>query len=135
MKELLLAASDETLYTVLDAIKDELKKNGCPGDVQTQILISAEEIYVNIAHYAYGGEAGEAKVQIDVGGDPKTCKVVFYDRGMQYNPLEKEDPDTTLSADERQIGGLGVFMVKTMMDKVDYKYTDGQNIFTMIKKL
>ena len=135
MKELLLTASDETLYTVLDAITEELGKYECPEDVRTQILISAEEIFVNIAHYAYGGEPGEATVTIEVSSQPKICTVVFKDKGTPYNPLEKEDPDTTLSADERQIGGLGVFMVKTMMDSVGYKYEDGSNVFTMSKAL
>jgi anti-sigma regulatory factor (Ser/Thr protein kinase) len=135
MKELLLTASDETLYTVLDAIKEELDKNGCPEDVRTQILISAEEIFVNIAHYAYGGEAGEAVVTIEISSQPKVCTVVFKDKGTPYNPLEKEDPDTTLSADERQIGGLGVFMVKTMMDSVNYRYEDGANVFSMSKAI
>ena len=61
--------------------------------------------------------------------------MVFKDKGMPYNPLAKEDPDTTLSAAERQIGGLGVFMVKTMMDSVDYRYEDGSNVFTMSKAI
>ncbi len=135
MKELLLTASDETLYTVLEAITEELDKNGCPEDVRTQILISTEEIFVNIAHYAYGGEAGEAKVTIDINSQSKICTIVFKDKGMPYNPLAKEDPDTTLSADERQIGGLGVFMVKRMMDSVSYRHEDGQNIFTMSKAI
>ena len=118
MKELNLTASDETLYTVLDEIKKHLTDNNCPEEIMTPILIAAEEVYVNIAHYAYGGKPGEAVVDIDVTPDPKRCRLVFRDKGIPYNPLEKEDPDITLSADERQIGGLGIFFVKEIMDKV-----------------
>lgn len=135
MQELKLMASNDTLYTVLNAIEDHLDKNGCPESTKMEILISVEEIYVNIAHYAYGGHAGEAVVQLDVIQDPKKCRVVFRDRGIPYNPLEKEDPDITLSAEEREIGGLGIFMVKECMDKVEYHYEDGCNILTIEKTL
>ena len=133
MKELKLMASDETLAEVLDAIESQLIENGCSDSMRIAILIAAEEIYVNIAHYAYGGEAGEAIVQLDT--TPNTFKAVFKDRGIPYNPLAKEDPDITLSIEEREIGGLGVFMVKETMDRVDYSYTDGYNVFTMEKDL
>ena len=135
MKELNLTACDETLYTVLDEIKAHLNSLNCPEEVMTPILISAEEIYVNIAHYAYGGKPGMAKVNIDVCPDPGMCRLVFRDKGIPYNPLEKEDPDTSLSADERKIGGLGIYFVKEMMDKVEYEYKDGCNILTIEKLL
>lgn len=135
MQDLQLNASNDTLYTVLDAIEAHLDKNGCPDSVKTEILIAAEEIYVNIAHYAYGGEQGEAIVQMEVSQDPKVCRMVFRDKGIPYNPLEKEDPDISLSAEERDIGGLGIYMVKQYMDRVEYRYEDGSNILLIEKRL
>ena len=135
MQELHLMASDETLYTVLDAIEAHLDKNHCPEAIKTQILIAAEEIYVNIAHYAYGGKEGEARVQIEVSQDTRMCRIEFRDKGIPYNPLEKTDPDITLSAEERSIGGLGIYMVKQSMDRVEYRHEDGYNILTMEKNL
>ena len=135
MKELNLTASDDTLYTVLDEIKKHLTENDCPEELMTPIMIAAEEVYVNIAHYAYGGRSGEARIDIDVTPHPRCCRLVFRDRGMPYNPLEKDDPDITLSAEERQIGGLGIFFVKEIMDKVEYEYKDGQNILSMEKRI
>ncbi len=135
MKELKLMARDDTLQTVLSAIEDCLAENGCPMKLVTQILIAAEEIYVNIAHYAYGGNEGEARVAMEVTSNPKICRLVFKDKGIPYNPLDKKDPDITLPASERPIGGLGIYMVKEMMDSVTYEYKDGQNILTMEKNI
>lgn len=135
MQDMTLQASDDTLYTVLDAIEAHLTKNGCPDDIKTEVLISVEEIYVNIAHYAYEGKPGEATVQMEVTQNPKVCRVVLKDRGIPYNPLEKEDPDVSLSAEEREIGGLGIFMVKQYMDRVEYRYENGYNILTIEKHL
>ena len=135
MQDITLQASDDTLYTVLDAIESHLCKNGCPDEVKTEVLISVEEIYVNIAHYAYGGKKGEATVQMEVTQNPRICRVVFKDRGVPYNPLEKEDPDISLSAGEREIGGLGIYMVKQCMDKITYRYEDGYNILAIEKHL
>lgn len=133
MQDLTLQASDDTLYTVLDAIEAHLDRNGCPDSIKTEILISVEEIYVNIAHYAYEGRPGEATVQMEITQNPGRCRVVFKDRGIPYNPLEKEDPDLQLSAEEREIGGLGIFMVKQYMDQVEYQYKDGCNILAIEK--
>lgn len=130
-----LQASSDTLYTVLDAIEAHLDKNGCPPEIKVEVLIAVEEIYINIASYAYGGNPGEALVQMEVTQDPKVCRVTFRDKGIPYNPLEREDPDTTLSVEERQIGGLGIYMVKQSMDKVEYEYRDGCNILTIEKRL
>ncbi|MCR5654168.1 MAG: ATP-binding protein [Lachnospiraceae bacterium] len=135
MKELVLTASDETLYTVMDELKAHLTANACPEEIMTPIVIAAEEVYVNIAHYAYGGKPGMAKVEIDVTPDPKKCRLVFKDQGTPYNPLEKQDPDITLDVDERAIGGLGIYMVKEIMDDVTYEYKDGYNILTIEKRL
>ncbi len=135
MEELKLQASDETLYTVLGAIEKKLDENGCPELVKSMMLIAVEEIFVNIAHYAYGGKSGEAVVNLDIKQDPMSCTVVFMDHGIPYNPLEKADPDITLSAEERDIGGLGIFMVKQSMDRVEYRYENGYNILTLEKNI
>lgn len=133
MHELKLQASDETLYTVLDEIEKLLDENHCPETLKMIMLVAVEEIFVNIAHYAYGGKPGEALVGLDVIPNPKSCRVVFRDKGVPYNPLEKTDPDITLSAEERQIGGLWIYMVKQSMDKVEYRYEDGYNILIIEK--
>ena len=135
MKELRLQASDETLYTVLGEIEQQLDANSCPEVLKSIMLVAVEEIFVNIAHYAYGGNPGEAVIGLDVIPNPKSCRVVFRDKGVPYNPLEKEDPDITLSAEDRAIGGLGIYMVKQSMDKAEYRYEDGYNILTIEKSL
>lgn len=133
MKELNLTASDDTLYTVLDEVRGMLESAGADEKQIIPITIAVEEIYVNIAHYAYGGKPGEAIVEMDIVQDPRAIKLVFKDRGIPYNPLAKEDPDITLSAEKRGIGGLGIFMVKNTMDHVEYEYSNGQNILSMDK--
>ncbi len=135
MRELKLLASDDTLHTLLDSLREYLGENGASEENIVPVLISAEEIFVNIAHYAYGGKAGEAYVGMDILSEPKRIRVVFKDGGAEYNPLEKEDPDITLSAEERSIGGLGIFMTKNFMDNLVYEYKDGQNILTMEKNI
>ena len=133
MEELKLQASDATLQDVLGTIENHLLEQGCDRMLITQILMAAEEIYVNIAHYAYGGESGDAVVQMEIMQDTKNCRITFRDHGVAYNPLEKEDPDVTLSAEERPIGGLGIYLVKQAMDRVEYEYKDGYNILTIEK--
>lgn len=135
MKELRLQASDETLYTVLGEIEQQLDANSCPEVLKSIMLVAVEEIFVNIAHYAYGGKSGEAIINLDIQQDPKCCRVEFRDHGIPYNPLEKADPDITLSAEEREIGGLGIYMVKQSMDSVEYRYEDGCNILTIEKHI
>ena len=133
MHDLKLQASDETLYTVLGEIEKLLDENQCPETLKMVMLVAVEEIFVNIAHYAYDGKPGEAVIGLDVIPNPKSCRVIFRDKGVPYNPLQKADPDITLSAEERQIGGLGIYMVKQSMDKVEYRYEDGYNILTIEK--
>ena len=98
-----------------------------------QIDIAIDELFSNIAHYAYTPDTGEATVRVEVTESPLAVIITFIDHGVPYDPLAKEDPDTTLSAEERQIGGLGIYMVKKSMDEIAYRYQDGQNIL-MIKK-
>ena len=100
-----------------------------------QILIAVEEIYINIAHYAYNPEIGKATVLCTIEGDPLQVVIEFIDSGSPFDPLAKKDADTTLSVDERDIGGLGILMVKKSMDVVKYEYKDGKNILTIVKNI
>jgi len=101
---------------------------------KTKIEVSVEELFVNIASYAYSNKEGNAEISFDFDAASRTVSIVFADSGIRYNPLEKEDPDITLSAEERQIGGLGIFMVKKYMDEVLYDFVENKNIVTIIKK-
>lgn len=135
MKELTLEATVENLEKVLGFVEEQLEANGCPMKVLMQVQIAVEEIYVNIAHYAYQTETGIVTICVRVGGDPVQVTITFIDRGIPYDPLAREDPDTTLSAEKRKIGGLGIFMVKKSMDDMKYEYSQGQNILTIRKSL
>jgi len=135
MKKLTIDATVENLDEVLAFVDAELEAADCPLKTQMQIDVAVEEIFVNIAHYAYAPDTGKAVIGVAVTGDPAIAKITFSDTGMPYNPMEKEDPDVTLSAEEREIGGLGIFMVKKSMDTMDYEYRNGQNLLTMTKKI
>lgn len=135
MKEITLEAKTENLDKVLAEVDSVLEENDCPLKLQMQIDVAVEEIFVNIANYAYTPEIGEATLRMEVVGDPKKFVITFMDRGIPYNPLGKEDPDVTLSVEERKIGGLGIYMVKKSMDQLYYSHTDGMNVFSMEKHL
>ncbi len=135
MKTMRVPAEVNQLTTVNDFIGTELEKYGCSPKVQMQVELAVEEIFVNIANYAYHPELGEAEVDVDAGGDPPTVTIRFLDRGKPFNPLDREDVDVTASAESREIGGLGIFLVKKNMDDVEYSYEDGKNILTIRKKL
>lgn len=133
MSELRIAAEPENMEQVMAFVDGELEAHDCPMKAQTQLDIAVDELFANIAHYAYGEETGEAVIRMRF---PDGCaEITFLDWGIPYNPLERADPDVTLSAEERKIGGLGVYMVKKSMDSVSYRYEDGQNILTIRKKL
>ena len=90
-------------------------------------------MFVNVAHYAYEGGTGWAQITLEPSEGRRGICISLRDAGRPYDPLAREDPDVTLSAEERQIGGLGIFMVKKSMDRVAYEHTDGCNVFTMEK--
>ena len=135
MDKITIEAKVENLNDVLAFIDEKLEENDCPMKVQMQIDVAVEEIFVNIASYAYNPDVGPATISAEVSEDPLEVTISFMDNGVPYDPLAKEDPDVTLSAEERQIGGLGIYMVKKSMDNVSYEYKDGQNIFTIKKFL
>lgn len=135
MKRLDIEAKIDKLNDVLQFLEAQLEENNCSPKAQVQLDVAVEEIFVNIAHYAYSNkEDGRAIIDIEFPKDDYVS-ITFYDKGIPYDPLAKEDPDITLSADERPIGGLGIYMVKKSMDEVAYRHENGQNIFTIGKKI
>lgn len=135
MLELQVPALTENLGQVLEFVEARLEELDCPMKMLVQINIAVEEIYVNIAHYAYPSEPGQVTICIETEEDSGLVVIHFIDSGIPFNPLEKEDPDVTLSAEERNIGGLGIYMVKKSMDEVFYEYKGGQNVLTIKKKI
>jgi anti-sigma regulatory factor (Ser/Thr protein kinase) len=135
MKELKLAATVENIETVTDFVNEQLEALDCPMKAQMQIDIAIDELFGNIAHYAYKPGVGDATVRVETGEDPLAVVITFIDKGVPYDPLAKDDPDTTLSAEDRKIGGLGIYMVKKSMDDMTYEYKDGQNILKIKKHL
>ena len=135
MTEMKVRASVDNLNQVLAFVDTELEKLECPIRAQMQIDVAVEELFVNIASYACAPGEGDAVIRVESTSDPKTVSITFLDRGIPYDPLAKPDPDVTLSAAERAIGGLGIFMAKKSMDEMKYAYRDGQNILTIMKKL
>ena len=135
MKELTLAATPENIETVTDFVNEQLKALDCPMKAQMQIDIAIDELFGNIAHYAYTPEVGSATVRVEVLDDPLSVVLTFIDEGVPYDPLGAADPDITLPAGERAIGGLGIFMVKKIMDEITYRYENGRNILSIRKKL
>ena len=134
-KEIVVPAQIEKLQEVLSFLEQALCEADCSLKKQMQVAVAAEEIFVNIASYAYQQENGTATVGIEISDDPPAATITFADRGIPFDPLEKDDPDVTLSAEEREIGGLGIYMTKKVMDDVSYAYKDGQNILTLKKSL
>ncbi len=135
MKELTIAATIENISTVTDFVNEQLEALDCPMKAQMQIDIAIDELFGNIVHYAYSPDIGDASVRVEVVEDPLAVVITFIDKGVPYDPLAKADPNTTLSAEEREIGGLGIFMVKKSMDDITYEYKDGQNILKIKKNL
>lgn len=135
MSELRIKAIKENLDDVLMFIDGELEKLDCSMKVQMQIDLSVEEIFINIASYAYFPDTGMAFISFESENGGSTIVISFTDTGVPYNPLEKDDPDITLTSEERQVGGLGIFLVKKNMDEVYYKYENGNNVLTMKKEI
>ena len=123
------------LQRVLNIVEGCVQEIDCSPKALMQINVAVEEIFVNIAHYAYSDKTGDAVIEVEISSEPKAITITFIDSGVKYDPLAKPDPDVTLSAKERKIGGLGIFMTKKFMDELSYEYRDGQNVFAMKKNL
>ena len=137
-KEITVPASVESLEEVMLFAEGELEKAGCPADKSIQMVTAVEEIFVNIASYSYrsteaGGKTQSVTVRASRTEGRSGMSVKFIDSGAFFNPTEAADPDTSLPAEEREIGGLGIFMAKKLTDRMEYEYSSGMNILTLTK--
>jgi serine/threonine-protein kinase RsbW len=133
MKELKIPAKLEYLDTVNAFFEDNMINEGFTSKDMASIYVVIEEIFVNIASYSYAPYEGDVQIELNLRKDPLEVEFKFKDTGKQYNPLEKQDPDVLLDIMDRQIGGLGIFLVKEIMDDVQYEYKDDMNILTLKK--
>jgi serine/threonine-protein kinase RsbW len=121
----------EYLNDIIEFTEKCLEESGCPLKCMNQVCIALEEAFVNVASYAYPQSDGEVELRIEYS--PDCVQLVLSDEGLPFNPLERDEPDITLNAEEREIGGLGIFMIKKIMDDVSYSCSSGKNILTMKK--
>ena len=137
MKKMTVKAGLDNLNRVLACVDEELETAGCSMKTQMQVDIAVEEMFVNIANYAYAPGEGDADVCVETeetdGG--KRIRITLVDQGKPYDPLMQEAPDVSLPAEKRKIGGLGIFMARKNMDDMTYEYRDGRNILTMFKRI
>ena len=135
MESKIFPAKTDSLSDVLAFIEQKLETFNCSMKLQTAICVAIEEVFVNVAHYAY--KDGDGIVEFNITFDEESRKVTFQmiDSGIPFDPLKKEDPDISLSAEERNIGGLGIFITKKTMDNLSYAYENGKNILTMTKNI
>lgn len=135
MKELTVDATLESIPVITDFVDEQLEQFGCPMKAQAQIDIAIDELFSNIARYAYHPGVGPATVRVEVIETPLSVVITFIDQGVPYDPLSQADPDVTLSAEERELGGLGIYIVKKNMSEITYEYKDGRNILRIRKEL
>lgn len=135
MKELTVDATIGSIPVITEFVDEQLEQFGCPMKAQAQIDIAIDELFSNIVHYAYHPGTGPATVRVEVMEEPLSVVITFIDQGVPYDPLAKADPDVTLSAEARDIGGLGIYIVKKNMNEITYEYKDGRNILRIRKEL
>lgn len=133
MKELTVDAVMDSIPAVTEFVDEQLEQYDCPMKAQAQINIAIDELFSNIVHYAYHPEVGPATVRVEVLEKPLSVVITFIDQGVPYDPLSKMDPDVTLSADDREPGGLGIYIVKKNMSDITYEYKNGKNILRIRK--
>ena len=135
MTEKTFPAKTEALSDVLGFVETALEEYECPMKIQMALCVAIEEVFVNVARYAYGEGEGDVALAVGFAEEDRTVTFRMRDSGVPFDPLKKPDPDITLSAEEREIGGLGIFITKKTMDTVTYAYENGENVLTMIKKI
>ena len=130
-----LPATVENIGKITAFVEGRMEEKDCPLKQIMQVSMAVDEVMANVAMYAYAPGTGDVTVAVDFDDGSRTVSITFIDRGVAFDPLAKDDPDVTLSAEERQIGGLGIFLVKKTMDGMDYRREDGKNILTIRKKI
>lgn len=136
MKEFAVIANKEYLEQVLDYVNSELQAAGFPQKQIVRVDIAVEEIFCNVADYAYHPTEGSVIIRCAIEKKQHTKAIIeFVDCGTPYNPLEKEEPNTKLLTEERNVGGLGIYMAKKMMDSMEYHYEDGKNFLIITKQI
>lgn len=133
--EITLPATIENVENVTNFVNEELDKLKCPPKAKAEIDIAIDELFSNIANYAYNPDIGNATVKFEVQDNPQAVIITFMDKGKPFDPLLKKDPNIKLAAEDRDIGGLGIFMVKKTMDSVEYEYKDNHNILKIKKHI
>ena len=133
--EIVVKANVKNLDKVIGFIESKLDELECPVKTRIQICVAVEEIFTNIAKYAYLEGEGDAAIRVEGADEGSKVRITFTDSGRPYDPLTVKDPDVTLSAEDRAIGGLGLFMVKKTMDGVEYEYKGGKNVLILTKVL
>ena len=133
MERITVEAATDNLQQVIDFTTEQLEAHDCPMKAVMQMELVVEEIFVNVSSYAYEPETGDVTICVEFADNPSAVEITFIDGGKPYNPLEKDDPDTTLGIDEREIGGLGIFLVKKNVNDISYEYADGKNILRVKK--
>lgn len=135
MKETTLQALAENIPRVTAFIDEQLEALECPMKPQMQIDVAIDELFGNIAHYAYAPQIGDATVRFEFDPAERMVSITFIDAGIPFDPLSREDPDVSSPGHEREIGGLGIFLVKKTMDQMEYRFEDGKNILTIRKRI
>ncbi|MBQ9425983.1 MAG: SpoIIE family protein phosphatase [Erysipelotrichaceae bacterium] len=126
-------ANDSRLHEVLAFLEEELEKHDAGMKETMALTLAMEEAFVNVAHYAYEGRPEPGKAWVCLSFDNDEVTITLKDKGMPFDPLAMEDPNINASAEERGIGGLGIYMIKKSTDSVDYKRIGDMNILTMKK--
>ncbi len=135
MREIIVPAAEEELTNVQEFVTSQLEAVNCPAKAMFQIELAVEEIFINIVSYAYRPEIGEATIRCEICDDPLRVIIEFQDHGKRFDPLAREEADTSKDALMEREGGLGIFLVRKNMDAVEYRYEDGKNILTISKNL
>lgn len=134
-KSIQVISNIDSIRTVTDFVNKHLALANCPTKARKEIDIVIDEILSNIVYYAYEKKEGPVKVSVELSQDQKDFKLIFEDQGIPYNPLEREDPNISLDLEDREVGGLGVFLIKKMMDDVSYSYQENTNRLTVTKRI
>ena len=132
---LTVTAKIENVERVTNFVNSELKRMGCSSRAMRQIDVALDELFANICSYAYGEDVGHATITVKELPDENAVQITLEDAGIPFDPLSRTDPDVTLGVEDRKIGGLGIFMVKRMMNKVRYEYNNGKNTLTVVKTI